>query len=82
MIRVNVTFYSYFRELTGVGSRAYEVAVDSTLGDLLQTIHAQFPELARMSRATLLAVGVEYQTAAYILRDQDEVALFPPVQGG
>jgi molybdopterin converting factor small subunit len=29
-----------------------------------------------------MAVGVEYQTQDYLLREGDEVSLFPPVQGG
>jgi molybdopterin converting factor small subunit len=32
--------------------------------------------------ALLLAVGVEYQPRSYVLKDGDEVSLFPPVQGG
>jgi molybdopterin converting factor small subunit len=35
-----------------------------------------------MEKSTLIAVGVEYPTRDYVLKDSDEVALFPPVQGG
>jgi len=27
-------------------------------------------------------VGVDYQDRAYVLKEADEVSLFPPVQGG
>jgi molybdopterin converting factor small subunit len=35
-----------------------------------------------MRKATLMAVGVDYQSRTYVLREGDEVSLFPPVQGG
>jgi molybdopterin converting factor small subunit len=30
----------------------------------------------------LIAVGVDYQKGDYVLKEGDEVSLFPPVQGG
>jgi molybdopterin converting factor small subunit len=35
-----------------------------------------------MERSMLVAVGVDYQPKDYILKNGDEVSLFPPVQGG
>ena len=42
----------------------------------------RFPKLASMQKSTLIAVGVEYQPGDYVLSEGDQVALFPPVQGG
>ena len=42
----------------------------------------EFPKLAAMEKSTLIAVGVDYQTRDYVLKDGDEVSFFPPVQGG
>ncbi|MBI4657483.1 MAG: MoaD/ThiS family protein [Verrucomicrobia bacterium] len=81
-MRIQVNFYSYFRDLTGCVQTTEEVAFDSTLGELLQTVYLRFPKLAQMRRSTLVAVGVEYQDSGYRLREGDEVSLFPPVQGG
>ena len=41
-----------------------------------------FPKLGAMRKATLMAIGVDYQDRTYVLREGDEVSLFPPVQGG
>jgi molybdopterin converting factor small subunit len=35
-----------------------------------------------MQKSTLMAVGVDYQDRTCILKEGDEVSLFPPVQGG
>jgi MoaD family protein len=81
-MRVRVTFYSYFKDLAGCACAEEDLPQGSTLGDLLNRIHARFPRLAPMAKSTLVAVGVEYQNRAYTLQEGDEVALFPPVQGG
>jgi molybdopterin converting factor small subunit len=82
MIRVEIQFYSYFKEKTGCERTSEEMFEGSTLGDLLIRLHARYPELAGFSGSMLLAVGVEYQRGDYVLKDGDEVSLFPPVQGG
>jgi len=81
-MKVPVTFYSYFKELTGCGSTEVEAAEGTSLGELVGLLEAQFPRLVAMRKSTLIAVGVEYQDRNYRLQAGDEVALFPPVQGG
>jgi molybdopterin converting factor small subunit len=79
---VIVSFYSYFRELTGCGQVTQTVPEKSTLDDLYRTLAMRFPKLGAMQKSTLMAVGVEYRERSYVLNDGDEVSLFPPVQGG
>lgn len=79
---VRVTFYSYFKELAGCGETTETIADAATLGGLHEQLIARYPKLATMRRSTLLAVGVDYQTRDYVLKEGDEVSLFPPVQGG
>lgn len=81
-MRVTISFYSYFKELTGCPQITEILADGSTLGDLFKQLAARFPKLTAMERSTLIAVGVEYQDRSYVLKDGDEVSLFPPVQGG
>ena len=81
-MRVVVCFYSYFKDLTGC-SRVTETLPDgSTLEDLLDQLVIRFPKLASMRKSTLMADGVDYQDRSYVLKTDDEVSLFPPVQGG
>jgi molybdopterin converting factor small subunit len=81
-MRVRIVFYSYFKDLTGCAQWTEDMPPGSTISDLIQQLHARFPKLTPMQRSTLIAVGVEYQTGQYLLNDNDEVSLFPPVQGG
>ena len=79
---VRVQFWSYFKDLTDCAQVNEELAAGATIGDLLQRLHARFPKLVTMQNSTLIAVGVEYQGRDHVLKDCDEVSLFPPVQGG
>lgn len=81
-ITVNVTFYSYFKDLTGNAAAAETLPPGSTLGDLADRLAARFPRLAAMRKSMLMAVALEYQPRGYVLKPGDEVAFFPPVQGG
>ena len=81
-MRVTIHFFSYFKDLTGCDQTSETLPPNSTIGDLQKQLFARFPQLTTMQNSTLIAVGVEYQTRSYRLKEGDEVSLFPPVQGG
>ncbi len=81
-MQISVHFYSYFKELTGCAETREELSDGATIADLFRQLSQKFPKLNAMKKSTLVAVGVEYQTWDYVLKNGDEVSLFPPVQGG
>jgi len=81
-MRVSVQFYSYFKDLTGCAQWSEMLPEGSTIGALHDKLTTSFPKLGAMKKSTLLAVGVDYQPRDYVLKEGDEVSLFPPVQGG
>jgi molybdopterin converting factor small subunit len=81
-MRVTVSFYSYLKDMTGCAQAAETVPEGCTLEELYRKLARHFPKLADFERSTLMAVDVDYQPRSYVLREGDEVALFPPVQGG
>ena len=81
-MNVHVSFYSYFKELTGTAQWTESLPEGSTIDDLCRALSSRFPRWATMRKSTLIAVGVEYQPPGYKLSEGDEVSLFPPVQGG
>ena len=81
-MRVSVSFYSYFKDLAGCAATTEEVPEGTTLGGLFERLAGRFPKLAAMERSTMMALGVEYRDRNCVLREGDEVSLFPPVQGG
>ena len=81
-MQVKVCFYSYCKDLTGCAETTETLSAGGTLGTLHEQLAARFPKLAAMKKSTLLAVGLDYQPRDYVLKEGDEVSLFPPVQGG
>jgi molybdopterin converting factor small subunit len=81
-MNVRIQFFSWFKDLTGCAQTTETLPNNSTLEDLYQKLKARFPKLEPMSKSTLIAVGVDYQPRDYVLKEGDEVSLFPPVQGG
>ncbi len=81
-MQVTVQFFSYFKELTGCSRHTETLSAGATLAQLVDSLNLQFPKLQPFRKSTLVAVGLEYQSLEYELRDGDEVSLFPPVQGG
>jgi molybdopterin converting factor small subunit len=81
-MEIKVQFYSYFKELTGCAETSVQVSEQASIDELLNQLFLQFPKLAQMQKSMLVAVGVDYQPKTHILKNGDEVSLFPPVQGG
>ena len=81
-MRVTIAFFSYFKDLTGCAETTAELAEGSTLGELQEQLRLRFPKLSGLQASTLAAIGYEYQRPGCILKDGDQVSLFPPVQGG
>ena len=81
-MQIRVHFYSYFKDLAGTSHTVEEMPPGSRIEELLGVLFARFPKLAPMQRSMLMAVGVDYETADRVLKEGDDVSLFPPVQGG
>ncbi len=81
-MQINVSFYSYFKELAGCAETSLPVEDAATLQDILNAVVARYPRMRGIEKSALIAVGVDYQPRSYRLKEGDKVSLFPPVQGG
>jgi len=79
-LKVKILFFASLRELVGTGVSEQEVHSGQAVGQLWQTITADFELLPEK---VLCAVNQEYVDPGYQLQEGDtEVAFFPPVTGG
>lgn len=82
-MRVKVLFFSVLRDVVGADRLDREVPEGGArLGDLVVSLAEDYPGLAAWQGRLLLAVNENYADAGTELRDGDEIALMPPVQGG
>ncbi len=75
-------FYSWFKDLTHCDDVLVQVDSGASIAELKTAVFEKFPKLSAVQNSMLVAVGVDYQAGDYVLREGDEVSLFPPVQGG
>ena len=85
-MNIQLLYFARLREVFGIGQERLELAANTaTLTDLLNALRARggvwADELAA-GRAYRVAVKQDIGGIDAALRENDEVALFPPVTGG
>lgn len=81
-MQVKVLYLGMLRELAGRDKELVQLGDKSRLSDLFAQLQQRIPKLSEFRGAIALAVNYEYADGATELRDNDEVALLPPVSGG
>ncbi|HXZ28117.1 MAG TPA: molybdenum cofactor biosynthesis protein MoaE [Terriglobales bacterium] len=81
-MQVRVLFFGMLKDVVGRGSDSMALPAGATLADLLARYQEEFPRLEQFLPSLALSVNQEYAAAGQPLRENDEVALLPPVSGG
>jgi molybdopterin synthase catalytic subunit len=81
-VNIRVLFFGAARD--AVEANELDLAVDApaTVSSAFQSLKTRFSTLERFGRSLLFAVNQEYATAETELKENDELAVFPPVSGG
>ena len=82
--KINVLFFGAAREVVDQNPLPLVLAMDQhpTVARAFQQLVKKYPNLGRFGRSLLFAVNQEYATLDTDLKDNDELAIFPPVSGG
>ena len=59
----------------------FELKEGDSIATLKQKLYLQYPDLEKLKNLSF-AVGEEYREESYLLKNEDEVAIIPPVSGG
>lgn len=83
-VSIHVLFFGAARDVVDENSLLLTLAVDgsTTVARAFQQLVKQYPALERFGRSLLFAVNQEYATPETELKENDELAIFPPVSGG
>ena len=81
-MRITIRFFAAARDLVGCESVEHDLAPHTTVGDLKAALIAEFPALATLLGHSMIAVGHDYAADAFVLAEDNEVAVIPPVSGG
>jgi molybdopterin synthase catalytic subunit len=83
-VKINVLFFGAAREVVDKNPLPLALTLDRppTVASAFQQLVEKYPGLERFGRSLLFAVNQEYATPETALKDDDELAIFPPVSGG
>jgi molybdopterin converting factor subunit 1 len=81
-VLVRVRFFASLRERAHRSEAVWGLAAGATVADLWASICTAHPQLAEVGASVAFAVNREYVDRGHRLREDDEVALIPPVSGG
>ena len=79
---VRVQFFSHLRDVAGASESEAHVPEGASVADLLSVLYGRHPKLRDWESSILIGAGVEFVERDYLLRQGDEIAIMPPVQGG
>jgi molybdopterin converting factor subunit 1 len=81
-ITVQVLFFGAARDSAGRSESHLTLPSHTTAAQAFEELLRTFPDLRRFGRSLLFAVNQEYAVSERLIRDGDELAVFPPVSGG
>jgi molybdopterin converting factor subunit 1 len=81
-MNIRVLFFGAARDAVGANQMELALAEPATVSSAFQSLKERFEKLERFGRSLLFAVNQEYATPDTQLKENDELAVFPPVSGG
>ena len=75
-------FFGAARDVVDANPLDLSLEAPATVGSAFQSLVEKFSPLERFGRSLLFAVNQEYATQDTLLKENDELAVFPPVSGG
>jgi len=81
-VSIRVLFFGAARDVVDANPLDLSLEAPATVGSAFQSLVERFSQLERFGRSLLFAVNQEYATRDTLLKENDELAVFPPVSGG
>lgn len=81
-MNVRVLYFAILRERLGLNEEGYELEEGARVSDLLALLERRHGDVSEGVSSVRVAVNNEYVDSSRVLRDEDEVAIIPPVSGG
>ena len=80
-MRIKVTYYGQFRDITGLNEEELEAKDGVTVVELRDQVREKYPRIAE-KREVLVAINNSFAPLETVVKRDDKVAFFPPVSGG
>ncbi|MEM2899461.1 MAG: molybdopterin converting factor subunit 1 [Thermoplasmata archaeon] len=81
-MKVKVRYFASHREAAGVHEEDIIIEDGKSVSELFDILSKKHPELAKFKNHTLFSINRQYANLDTKLKENDELAMFPPVSGG
>ena len=81
-MKIHVQFYAQLRDVVGMRELEVDLVEGATVRKLLDQIYAKQPALRSHDKSILIGAGLEFVDRNHKLKQGEEIAIMPPVQGG
>jgi sulfur-carrier protein len=81
-ISIQLKLFAAYQEAAGKPELQLDLPDGTTVGQVLDQLLFQHPQLARWRDVTRYGVNLQFVEAGQVLQNGDEVVLVPPVSGG
>ncbi|WP_275315040.1 MoaD/ThiS family protein [Tenacibaculum bernardetii] len=80
-MKINVLLFGIATDLIGSSSLTIELPISCNITSFKELLTKQYPELKQMS-SYAIAINESYATDETIIKENDIIAIIPPVSGG
>lgn len=81
-VTIKVKLFAVYQEAFDTSELTLNLAENSTVNDVLNSLIAQKPQLEKWRDITRFGINLKFVEADTLLQNGDEVVLIPPVSGG
>jgi len=80
-MKIEIIAYGIAKDIINGSNLSIEINKDATVGAVREELLRDFPAFAGLA-SLQLAVNADYVNDDYVLNENDEVVIIPPVSGG
>ncbi len=80
-MKIHVLLFGIATDLVGANSLDFELNPETTVEGFKQKLQDQFPKLTEIN-SYAIAVNEAYASSGTLIKENDVVAIIPPVSGG
>lgn len=80
-MKLNILLFGIARDIIGGSSLVLEMDENTTVDALMAHLRKAYPDFEKLV-SLMIAVNSDYAKGDMLLKENDEIALIPPVSGG
>ncbi len=80
-MKIKITYYGQFRDITGLKEEEIEAKNGITVVELRDQVREKYPRIAAKDEV-LVAINNSFAPLETVVKKYDQVVFFPPVSGG